>query len=137
MYRTILGYGLADNATDSLVEPEHIKEDAAELREVETADRSARRNIRFQDIRENFNVVVDRKDIEILGSLSHKRVPLNRGSTDSNARLITTYSIIRKFHEFRNQFFLLGFVWLSGNHVANCLVECMHLGSNEVSRTEM
>lgn len=37
------------------------------------------------------------------------------------------YSVIRQFHQFRDQLLLWRFVWLSGNHVSDCLVERVHL----------
>ena len=60
MYRTVFGYSLTDDTADSLVDSEHIEENATELRKVEAADRGAGRNIRLQDIRKNLNVVVNR-----------------------------------------------------------------------------
>ena len=43
------------------------------------------------------------------------------------------YGIIWQLHELRNEFFLLGLIGLSRNHVSNCFVKGMNLKKWQVS----
>ena len=68
--------GFANDAADCLVKTEHVHEDTSDLWKEETAYRCTRSDVRLENICEDLDIIHATQDIHILGSLSHKRVPL-------------------------------------------------------------
>lgn len=68
--------GFADDTTDGFVQAQHIEEYATDLRKVETTNGRACRDICFEDVGQNFDIVQVAQYIYVLCSLGHEGIPL-------------------------------------------------------------
>jgi hypothetical protein len=55
--RTFPSYGLADNATDRLIQAQHVQKNPSYLRQVEAADRRTSRHVRLEDVGQNLDII--------------------------------------------------------------------------------
>src|SRR6266702_2859252 len=64
---------LANDAANGLVETKHIQKYATNLGQVKATDGGTRRNIGFQHIREDFDVIKVAQHVDVLCGLGHQR----------------------------------------------------------------
>ena len=107
-----LGFHLGtDNAAHTAVQRQHIEVYTCDLRQEEWANGGACRHVRLEHVGQNLDVVRVTQHIHVAVRLLHEVVP----------------GVARQLHELRHEPLLRSTVRLRGNHVADGLVERVHL----------
>lgn len=115
-YRSLFGALLRHQCADGLVQSKHVDINPAKLDNKRSADRRAGRDVRFQYVPQNLEVVRAIEDVDVASRLRDQVVPCHVG----------------KLHQLHDQPLLLDLVRLRRNHIAHGLVERVHLLRSEI-----